>query len=268
MAFSTAPQALLFDVFGTVVDWRSTVSEGLFAAARAALESPRTSIEPAVRLKTVSMALRDWGTFAQEWRTSYLKYTWSRANDANLPVATIDEHHHESLRVLLRKWMLEGLWDAEDIKEISLIWHKLVPWPDSQPGLKALSSRFTTCTLSNGNFSLLEDLKMFGKLDFTHVFSAEEFRTFKPNKAVYLGAAQKLKIAPSKCAMVAAHLGDLKAAKSCGFSTVYVERPNEEGWSSDKVEVAKQEGWVDLWISGKDDGFLAVARKLEGQIQH
>jgi 2-haloacid dehalogenase len=211
------------------------------------------------------MTLDDWGQFAQEWHDSYINYVHSRAADPDLPVATIDEHNLESLQALLKAWSLDGLWIDEEVKAVSLIWHQLAPWPDSEPGLKALSSRYSTCTLSNGNFSLLKDLKEFGNLDFTHIFSAEEFRTFKPNQAVYLGAAEKLGIDPSQCAMVAAHLGDLKAAKGCGFWTVYVERPMEEGWSEDMVEEVRREGWVNVWITEKEDGFVALDKKLREQ---
>jgi 2-haloacid dehalogenase len=260
-------RALTIDVFGTVVEYRSTVTHGLFSAARTALNSATSSIPSGVRLRATPMSLEDWGRFMQEWRKAYTEYTWSRAKDPDLPVITIDEHHLDSLQTLLKAWSLDGLWDADQVQAVSLIWHKLVPWADSNPGLEALSSRFKTCTLSNGNLSLLEDLKEFGELSFTHVFSAEEFGTFKPNKAVYLGAAQKLKIPPSQCAMVAAHLSDLKAAKDCGFSTVYIERPQEEGWSKEKVQQAKVEGWVDIWVSEEEDGFVALDRKLKEQDQ-
>lgn len=121
-----------------------------------------------------------------------------------------------------------------------------------------------TCTLSNGNLSLLGDLRTFSGIEFTHLFSAELFGTYKPSPKVYLGAAEKLKLPPNECVMVAAHLNDLKAAKGNGLQTVYVERLGEEDWSQDEVEKAKQEGWVDLWIERKDDskGFVTVAERL------
>jgi 2-haloacid dehalogenase len=121
-----------------------------------------------------------------------------------------------------------------------------------------------TCTLSNGNLSLLADLRAFSKIPFTHIFSAEDFGSYKPAPAVYLGAAAKLELPPNQCAMVAAHLNDLKAAKQNGLQTIYVERTGEEDWSEDEVDKARQEGWVDLWVSGKDDGkgFITVAEKL------
>lgn len=213
------------------------------------------------------MSLEDRGKFAEEWRNEYTEYCSSRAADPSLPVTSIDEHHLDSLKNLLKSWSLEGLWDGEKVQEISLIWHRLVPWSDSEAGLAALNSRYPACTLSNGNFSLLEDLRAFGKLRFTHIFSAEAFGTFKPNKAVYLGAAEKLGLPPNQCALVAAHLDDLKAAKGCGLSAIYVERAQEEDWSQQKIEQANADGWVDLWVKENEDGFLAVNRKLEEQAQ-
>lgn len=191
-----------------------------------------------------------------------MKYCASRAADASLPVATIDEHHHQSLQSLLGKWGIENLWNVEEVHDLSLIWHRLTPWSDSEQGLALLSARYPTCTLSNGNFSLLEDLRSFGKLKFSHIFSAEAFGTFKPNKAVYLGGAEKLGLRPEECALVAAHLGDLKAAKDCGFSAIYVERAREEGWNKQKIEQAKADGWVDLWVREDEDGFITVNQKL------
>jgi 2-haloacid dehalogenase len=112
--------------------------------------------------------------------------------------------------------------------------------------------------------SLLGDLRTFSNIPFTHLFSAELFGTYKPSSKVYLGAAEKLKLPASECVMVAAHLNDLKAAKENGLQTIYVERAGEEEWDKDQVERAKQEGWVDLWVSSKDGskGFVTVAEKL------
>jgi 2-haloacid dehalogenase len=116
--------------------------------------------------------------------------------------------------------------------------------------------------LSNGNLSLLNDLKTHGSLDFTHVFSAEQFGTYKPSPKVYLGAAERLGLQPSECAMVAAHLSDLQAAKSHGLQTIYVERRMEDDWSTEEVEEARKEGWVDLWVPINEQGFVTVAEKL------
>lgn len=117
-------------------------------------------------------------------------------------------------------------------------------------------------TLSNGNLSLLNDLKTHAMMDFTHIFSAELFGTYKPSSEVYLGAVEKLGLQPSECAMVAAHLGDLAAAKANGLQAIYVERSGEEHWSEDKIAKAKEGGWVDLWVPLDSSGFITVAESL------
>lgn len=112
--------------------------------------------------------------------------------------------------------------------------------------------------------SLLADLRTHSTIPFTHIFSAELFGTYKPSPRVYLGAAEKLQLPPGECAMVAAHLNDLRAAKDNGLKTIYVERPDEEDWDQAQVEKARLEGWVDLWISSGNGskGFITVAEKL------
>ena len=267
MALQRPPRALLFDVFGTCVDWRSTVTNALDDAAHKTLNSATASIPLAVRVKASRMSKDDWGQFAQQWRNTYAHFTLSLAVKPLLKWKTVDEHHHDSLKELLAEWKLDGLWTAEEVREMSLVWHRLDPWPDSENGIKALNTVCWTCTLSNGNISLLNDLKAHAKLEFTHVFSAEEFGSYKPNPAVYLGAVKKLGLAPKDCAMVAAHLGDLQAAKACGLQTVYVERPQEEGFDAERIEAARKDGSVDMWITVDEYGFLGAAEKLGIQVE-
>ncbi|KAF2421818.1 haloacid dehalogenase [Tothia fuscella] len=264
---SSPPRALLFDVFGTCVDWRSTVTNALLQAAQTALASASSSVASKTRLRVSDMTIEDWGAFAQDWRNSYKKFTKAIANDSTLPYKSVDEHHHDSLNDLLISWQLEGLWNTEEVQAISLIWHRLNPWTDAENGIKALNTLYRTCTLSNGNIGLVTDLKAHAKLEFTDLFSAEEFGTFKPNPKVYLGAAVKLGTSPQECVMIAAHLADLEAAKSCGFQTVYVERPLEEDWPPERIESAKTSGIVDFWISVEENGFISVAEKL-GVVLH
>jgi len=228
MSLSHPPRALLFDVFGTCVDWRSTVTNGLWEATRKSLNATTVSIPPAVALKASQMTKEEWGVFTQQWRNTYKAFTKTIASDSSKAWKTVDEHHYDSLKELLAEWQLGGLWTEEEVRDLSLIWHRLDGWPDSSTGIQELNKRFWTCTLSNGNLSLLNDLKVHAKMDFTHVFSAEQFGSYKPNPSVYLGAVEKLGLSPKDCAMVAAHLYDLKAARACGLQTVYVERPQEE----------------------------------------
>ncbi|KAJ4383278.1 hypothetical protein N0V86_001323 [Didymella sp. IMI 355093] len=264
MALSPTPRAFFFDVFGTCVDWRTTVVGELDAQAHAALNSATASLASRVRLTAGDMTTERWGEFAQKWRDGYKRFTQQLASDPTVPWKSVDEHHLESLKQLVEDWHIGGLWDDEQLRAISLIWHRLDPWADSALGVSMLNRLFYTCTLSNGNLSLLGDLRTYSGIPFTHVFSAELFGTYKPSPRVYLGAAERLQLPPDECVMVAAHLNDLKAAKENGLKTVYVERPGEEDWGQDEVEKARREGWVDLWISAGsgNQGFVTLAEKM------
>ena len=263
MSLSNPPKALLFDVFGTCVDWRTTVTYALYTHAHASLNSATASLATSVRVRASDMTLEDWGSFAQQWRNTYKEFTKSLANDPSLRWKTVDDHHLDSLRDLISNWKLYGLWSDEEIQKLSLIWHRLEPWPDSAPGIRLLSKLRSTATLSNGNITLLNDLKDHGSMEFTYIFSGEMFGSYKPSPKVYLGAVERLGLQPSECAMVAAHLNDLEAAKSHGLQAIYVERALEEDWNSNEVERAKREGWVDLWVPFGQEGFVTVAKKLD-----
>jgi len=174
----------------------------------------------------------------------------------------IDTHHHLSLIELLKNWELEGLYNKDEVKDLSLVWHYLDPWVDSSAGVQKLGTKFITSTLSNGNQSLLKDLNEHGKLGFQRLQSSEDFRAYKKHPSVYLGAAKALGLQPGEVAMVAAHLNDLQAAKDCGFRTIYVERSQEEAWSTDQQEYKDAKNWIDLWIREAEDGFVEVARRF------
>ncbi|KAF2445699.1 haloacid dehalogenase [Karstenula rhodostoma CBS 690.94] len=264
MALTTPPRALFFDVFGTCVDWRTSVTQALNAQSHAALNSATASLASRVRLKASGMTLAHWADFAQQWRNSYKTFTRKLAADPSVPWKSVDEHHFESLKELLAKWELGGLWSDEEVRALSLVWHRLDPWSDSVQGIALLNRLFWTATLSNGNVSLLSDLKVHSNIPFTHLLSAELFGTYKPSPAVYRGAAEKLGLPVKECVMVAAHLDDLQAAKSHGMQVIYVERPGEEEWSVDEVDKARDAGWVDVWVSLSEGnkGFVTVAEKL------
>jgi len=110
----------------------------------------------------------------------------------------------------------------------------------------------------------LKDMQQYSGMPFKHTFSSELFNSYKPNPAIYLGAAKRLGLEPGQCVMVAAHLGDLEAAKKCGFQTVYVQREQEERGENESR--ARQEGFVDLWVDQASDGFVAVAKELGCQV--
>ena len=177
---------------------------------------------------------------------------------------TIDQHHYDSLVDLLEQDGLTGLWTDEETKELSRIWHFLAPWEDSAAGIGKLNELgYETATLSNGNESLLSDLCAHGSLPFKYIVSAEHFGTYKPSPTIYNGAARRLGLEASECALVAAHLKDLKAARGVGMGTVYVWRKGEEDEGLERK--VREEGWVDVWVEEGEGGIQQVARSL-GQI--
>ena len=257
------PRALAFDVFGTVVDWRTTVTSTLIlsAAGKVSSSSRSAALSPAVRLQLSRMRDGDWGIFAQEWRNSYKKFV-KEFVPGETEWRDIDTHHHVSLIKLLGEWELEGLYTEEEIEELSLVWHYLDPWADSSAGLQKLGAKFITSTLSNGNQSLLKDLNKHGKLGFQKLQSSADFGAYKPHPSVYKGAAKAMELKAEEIAMVAAHLSDLKAAKDCGFRTIYVERKLEEDWRPEQEAYRDAKTWVDIWIDQEESGFLELARRF------
>lgn len=142
MALSPPPCALFFDVFGTCVDWRSTVVGELEAQAHAALNSATASLASRVRLTASDMTTQHWGEFAQQWRNGYKKFTRELAANASVPWKSVDEHHLESLKELVVQWQIDGLWDDEQLRALSLVWHRLDPWSDSAMGVTMLNKLF------------------------------------------------------------------------------------------------------------------------------
>lgn len=262
-------------IFGTVVDWRRTVVAHLQSQCdQAVTRNNDTSLLLTPATRSNAQTIR-WADFAQDWRSSYLRFTSTTAasepsggGKSTITYKSVDEHHLDSLKELIAQYGVDGLWTADEVHSISRIWHFLQAWPDAAPGLAALNELgLQTSTLSNGNRELLMDLCKHATLPFTVITSADEFGSYKPHPSVYLGACAKLGVQPDECALVAAHLGDLQAAKRCGLQTVYVEREREEAWSKDKVSEAWTEEWVDLWVaSGAGEGGLVeVARRLGGR---
>lgn len=201
-------RALVFDVFGTVVDWRSGV-------AREAARLLGPDVEA--------------GALADAWRGAYLP-SMDRVRRGELPWTGLDALHRTSLDELLPGF---GAGDADEATraELVLAWHRLDPWPDSVAGLTRLKARHVIATLSNGNVSLLVDMAKHGGLPWDTVFSAELFGHYKPDPEAYDGAVRLLGVAPGEVLMVAAHVDDLAAARSCGLRTAYVHRPREFGTS-------------------------------------
>jgi 2-haloacid dehalogenase len=142
MALSPTPRALLFDVFGTCVNWRKSIVSALCDKAHESLNAATASLASQLRLRASAMTEEHWGQFAQEWRDSYKTFTKKLAADPSCTWMTVDEHHHKSLQELLAKWELQGLWDDREIRALSLAWHHLAPWDDSVLGVKLLNQLF------------------------------------------------------------------------------------------------------------------------------
>jgi 2-haloacid dehalogenase len=232
------PEVLLFDVFGTVVDWRGSVIR----------ESRRIGRRHRVRA--------DWGAFADAWRSGY-RPAMDRVRRGESSWRSIDELHLEILRPLLKRVGLR-LRPAE-ILDLNAAWHRLEPWPDSVSGLSRLKRHFVIGTLSNGNMSLLIDLARAGRLPWDVILSAELFQRYKPDPEVYIGAAALLGLPARAVMLVAAHKDDLAAARRCGLRTAYVRRPLEHGRASEADVSADRQSEFNA------DDFVDLARQLERQ---
>ena len=241
---SGAIRALVFDVFGTVVDWRaSIVREGEALSAAKGLHV-------------------DWPAFADAWRAGYrpaMERATARGSDGAGAWANIDTLHREILHALLPRFGLEGLTDAER-EHLNLVWHRLDPWPDSVVGLQRLKSRFVISTLSNGNIALLVDMAKHAGLPWDCVLSAEIVRRYKPDPEVYRMAARLLGVDHEQVLMVAAHPSDLRGAQRAGLRTAYVPRPLEHG--ANPHGTAPADALADDRFDVVADDFVDLARRL------
>jgi 2-haloacid dehalogenase len=208
-ALVSTTKVLAFDVFGTVVDWRSTIiAEG----------------ERLGKMKGLSV---DWAALADAWRAVY-RPTLDRVLSGELPWTKLDALHRQSLQDILKRFHVIGLSD-EEIKDLNRVWHRLRPWPDSVAGLQRLKSRFVITTLSNGNVSLLTNMAKHAGLPWDCILSAENVRRYKPDPAVYRLVPDLFDLKPEEVLMVAAHNHDLEAAQRSGLRTAFVHRPLEHG---------------------------------------
>ncbi|MGE0096960.1 MAG: haloacid dehalogenase type II [Hydrogenophaga sp.] len=196
---------LAFDVFGTVVDWHGSISREVRA------------LYPQV----------DGDALALAWRAGY-QPAMQRVRSGELGWTRIDDLHRMILDELLPRFGLGNLSESER-EHLNHVWQRLDPWPDTVPGLARLKARHTLCTLSNGNLGLLTNMAKRAGLPWDCVLSAEVFRAYKPDRRTYLGVADVFRVPPAQVMLVAAHQDDLAAARACGLSTAYVERPLEFG---------------------------------------
>jgi 2-haloacid dehalogenase len=202
-------EALVFDVFGTVVDWRSTiVREGEDLGQRKNLDV-------------------DWAAFADAWRSKYAP-SMDRVRRGEIPWTKLDNLHRSSLQELLGEFGIEDL-SEEDKDHFNRVWHRLDPWPDAVEGLTRVKESYVIAPLSNGNIALLVNMAKKAGLPWDLILSAELVHHYKPDPETYLMAPDLLGLSPEQVMMVAAHPDDLRAALKNGLRTAYVPRPLEFG---------------------------------------
>ena len=203
-------KACLFDVFGTVVDWRSSVSRDLADFGR-------------------GKGLRgiDWLEFAVEWRRLY-QPSMDEVRSGRRPFTILDVLHRESLVKLIERYRIVGL-SEDDVDHMNRAWHRLDPWPDVREGLARLKRERIIAPCSNGNIALMVNMARRAGLPWDCILGAETARAYKPMPEAYLASCRQLGLPPAAVMMVAAHNGDLKAAKAQGLATAFVARPAEHG---------------------------------------
>ena len=207
---SVMPKALIFDTFGTVVDWRGSI----IAEGNAWSKAKRVDI--------------DWAGFADRWRAGYAP-AMEKVRRGELPWTKLDDLHRMILDELFMEFRMMPAMSEEEKDHWNRVWHRLKPWPDSVAGLTRLKKKFTIAPLSNGNVALLTDMAKNAGLPWDLILSAELAKHYKPDREAYMTAVELLGLQPGQVMMVAAHINDLNAARSFGLRTGFVYRPNEYG---------------------------------------
>ncbi len=202
-------KALTFDVFGTVVDWRSSIIKELNSFGES------------------KGIIADWEAFADKWRGGYAP-AMDQVRKGEIPWTNIDELHRMVLDRLLNEFEITDLSEDEKV-HLNKAWHRLAPWPDSVEGLSRLKQKFIIATLSNGNISLLVNMAKHSGLPWDVILSSELARHYKTDKEVYMKALSLLDLRPEDLMMCAAHQDDLLAAQALGLKTAYISRPLEFG---------------------------------------
>ena len=202
-------KALIFDVFGTVVDWRNSI------------------IEQAAAFGQVRGIERDWAAFADAWRGKYRPFM-NKVRTGELPWTNLDALHRMALEEVLAEFEITGL-DEADKAEVNFFWHRLRPWADTVPGLYRLKHRYIIAPMSNGNIALMTNMAKNGGLPWDCILGAEVARHYKPDPESYLTAVSLLGLTPERVMMTAAHQGDLLSAQKVGLKAGFVPRPMELG---------------------------------------
>lgn len=231
-------RALVFDVFGTVVDWRS----GVAREAAPFLARHGSAADPA--------------GFADAWRRRYQPAMEAVRSGAR-PFTRLDVLHRENLEAVLPEFGIDpATVPAAELDALNLAWHRLDPWPDSVAGLTRLKARHIIAPLSNGNIILMTDMAKRAGLPWDAILGAEVVRAYKPSPEAYLRTAEVLAMRPEEVCLVAAHNGDLAAARRCGLRTAFVPRPTEHG-PGQKKDLAPEQDWD---VVAED--FVALAQRL------
>jgi 2-haloacid dehalogenase len=215
------PVAIVFDTFGSVVDWRGSLIADLSAYGG------KRGITA------------DWTALVDAWRAAYHP-SMDRVRNGDVPWTKLDDLHRGSLDMLVEKFGIKGLTEA-DLHQINLGWHRLNGWPDAVAGLTRLKRRFIIGPLSNGNVALLTKMAKHAGLPWDMVFGSDLFHHYKPDPETYLGVAKLLDLAPGEVMMAAAHNGDLAHARECGLMTAFWPRPTEYGPHQKRDYTAEQD---------------------------
>ena len=206
---ASAIKALFFDVFGTLVDWRSSIAR----EAQAFFEPRGVTL--------------DWPAFADAWRGEY-QGAMDEVRTGRIAFCKLDVLHRRNLDITLVRFGVTNL-SEDDKRSLNLAWHRLDAWPDVPKGLARLKRQLLLAPVSNGNISLMVDLARRNDLPWDAILGAEIAGDYKPKPKVYLASAAAFDLAPDACMMVAAHSKDLAAAAALGLRTAHVARPNEHG---------------------------------------
>ena len=231
-------RALTFDVFGTVVDWRSSIAR-----------------EAEAMLAPKGHAL-DWGAFANAWRRQY-QPAMDVVRSGKRGYVAMDVLHREMLDVALEQYGVSDL-DATEKHRLSMGWRRLDPWPDTIEGMTRLKAERAVVALSNGNIALVLSMAKRAGIPWDTILGAELVGTYKPDPAIYDSAPRYLDLAPQQIMMVACHPWDLDAAKTRGLKTAYVHRPTE--WGPGKERPVPVAGTYDV-VCGS---FVELAEVLGG----
>ncbi|MBF56612.1 haloacid dehalogenase type II [Halomonas sp. FeN2] len=230
-------KAIVFDVFGTIVDWRSS------------LINQFNELEKELGIELPSEVLAD------QWRQLYAP-SMDRVRRGEIPWMVLDDLHRESLVTLLNQHGIA--LDEATIDRVNYFWHQLEPWPDVPHGLQRLKEHTIIATLTNGNVSLMVDVARHAKLPWDMIFCAELFEHYKPDSEVYLGACRLLRLPPEEVMLCAAHNADLRAARALGMKTAFIPRRTEYGPQQSK-DLEAEEAWDFV-----AEDLVALSERLRG----